>query len=212
MGQKKKIKSIGCFLLALMVCVNISPPVHAEETRAETETGYIDYARGMTVYSESKVWPEFGDITYLASNVTDGNPDTRWAPKSTPCSLIIDLGTPRDIDRMVIRETAQYVGRIQGYEVSCSNELNGAYQVIADGGEAGTLCRVDFGNMINARFFKLEITASNNADGPNIDSVELYNTTDEPGPEEIEWQEFLNDTSWWNELDINGVGRSFPNR
>lgn len=40
MGQKKKIKSIGCFLLALMVCVNISPPVHAEETRAETETGY----------------------------------------------------------------------------------------------------------------------------------------------------------------------------
>lgn len=169
---------------------------------------YIDYARGMTVYSESEVWPEFGDIIYLASNVTDGNPDTRWAPKSTPCSLIIDLGTPRDIDRMVIRETAQYVGRIQGYEVSCSNELSGAYQVIADGGEAGTLCRVDFGNMINARFFKLEITASNNADGPNIDSVELYNTTDEPGPEEIEWQEFLNDTSWWNELDINGVGEA----
>lgn len=183
--REQKTRTFFAVIMAIVLSINMMTPAFAakggDEPTAEESVRWTNHARGRTVYSDDEVWPDSGGADFKVSNVTDGNPNTRWAPKNAPCSLVVDLGEQMDINRFVLKETAEYAGRVKSFVMSYSSD-NDQFTTFYEGTDIGTMLTEDT-ETVHARYIQLKILEVHNVDGPNIASVELYNTTEAGRPE-----------------------------
>ena len=74
---------------------------------------------------------------YNAANVNDGNPDTYWATSDdvTSASVVIDLGTETEMNRIILQEYIKLGQRVQEFKVEAL--INGEWSQLIDGTTIG---------------------------------------------------------------------------
>ncbi|MDR1102748.1 MAG: alpha-L-fucosidase [Tannerella sp.] len=109
--------------------------------------------------------------TYAAANVTDGNPETYWATNDgvTSGSVEIDLGVPRTLNYVSIREYIRLGQRVKQFEVDVWKD--DAWACVATGTTVGYR-RILPLDGVSASRLRLRITDAKAC--PLISTVEIY--------------------------------------
>jgi len=111
-----------------------------------------------------------GSTVYAPANATDHNPDTYWATDDsvTTATITIDLGTPTEMNAMLIQEYLPLGQRVRSFIVTAIGS-NGS-SMVARGTTVGNRRIVRF-ETVRAR--RLELTVSAKA-SPTISTIEIY--------------------------------------
>lgn len=108
---------------------------------------------------------------YKAGNVNDGNPATCWATpdKVITGSVVIDLGTETEVNRILIQEYIRLGQRVQEFTVEAF--ADGSWQKLIDGTTIGYKIIRKFPVVSTS---KIRVTISKSKAAPVISNIELY--------------------------------------
>jgi alpha-L-fucosidase len=125
-----------------------------------------DVARGAKISVTSKRGKSFD-----GSNINDGNPETFWATKDSQTSgdIIIDLGTEKEINRIILQEHIKLGQRVQEFRVSAF--INGGWKPLIEGTTIGYKVIRKFPV---EKTSKIKVTISKSKACPVISNIELY--------------------------------------
>ncbi|RSN61763.1 APHP domain-containing protein [Streptomyces sp. WAC 04229] len=126
---------------------------------------------------------------YPAGNATDGTQATYWEGPagSFPQWLQVDLGTARDVDRVVLKLPAGWESRSQSLSVRGSTDgstfrtLAAAEARAFSPGRANTVA-VDLGTSADARYVRVDITGNTGWNAAQLSELEVYGDETDPGP------------------------------
>ncbi|MEV5015637.1 CARDB domain-containing protein [Streptomyces sp. NPDC053780] len=126
---------------------------------------------------------------YPAGNATDGTQATYWEGPagSFPQWLQVDLGTARDVDRVVLKLPAGWESRSQSLSVRGSTD-GSTFRTLAaaearefSSGRANTVA-VDLGTSADARYVRVDITGNTGWNAAQLSELEVYGDETDPGP------------------------------
>ena len=125
-----------------------------------------DLARGKKV--DANIFRGRG---YEASNINDGNPETYWTTKDSQAtgSLIINLGTETEVNRIILQEYIKLGQRVQEFRVEAF--LDGEWTQLIAGSTIGHKIIRKFPVIRTSR---IRFTISKSKACPIISNVELY--------------------------------------
>lgn len=114
--------------------------------------------------------------TYDASNLTDGNYRTCWAPKTETASATIDIGKVCEFNEIRINEIDyESTGyKTKEYDIQISND-NSSFKSIKKGSTMGRVCTVMFDDIQSARYIKFVINKTTDGMPARFSQFELYN-------------------------------------
>ncbi|NEB63445.1 APHP domain-containing protein [Streptomyces diastaticus] len=126
---------------------------------------------------------------YPAGNATDGQQATYWeGPAGTfPEWLQVDLGTARDVDRVVLKLPAAWESRTQTLSVRGSTDGATFHTLDASRGrafgpaQAGTVA-VGLDSPAEARYVRVEITGNTGWNAAQLAELEVYGDDADTGP------------------------------
>jgi alpha-L-fucosidase len=126
----------------------------------------VDLAKGMEATSSS-----YRGKGYEASKVNDGNRETYWAPidSQTTGDIIFNLGTEKEVNRIVLQEYIRLGQRVQAFKVSALTK--GIWIPLIEGTTIGYKVIRKF-PVIKAS--KIKITIAKSKACPVISNIELY--------------------------------------
>ncbi|RIH63037.1 glycoside hydrolase family 29 [Mariniphaga sediminis] len=109
---------------------------------------------------------------YRAGNINDGNPDTYWATDDNilEASLEIHLGTPAEINRVLIQEDIRLGQRVKKFKLEALVENE--WQLVASETTIGRKRILRFPNITTS---KLRLTIEDAKASPVITNLEVYN-------------------------------------
>jgi alpha-L-fucosidase len=125
-----------------------------------------DLAKGKSAVSSSS-----RGKGYEASKVNDGDSETYWATddSETEADIIIDLGAPTEVNRILIQEYIKLGQRVQEFKVEAM--VDDIWQKVTDGTTIGYKVIRKF-PVVNAS--KIKITIGKSKACPVISNVELF--------------------------------------
>ncbi|MBN1107539.1 MAG: alpha-L-fucosidase [Bacteroidales bacterium] len=108
---------------------------------------------------------------FRASMVNDGDPSTYWAPSDgqTPASVTIDLGTPTELNRILLQEYIKLGQRVQEFSVEVL--VDGEWNHLLDGTTVGYKVIRKF-PVVTASKVRINFTRAKSC--PVISNIELY--------------------------------------
>ncbi|MFC9063686.1 discoidin domain-containing protein, partial [Streptomyces sp. NPDC057074] len=126
---------------------------------------------------------------YPAGNATDGTQATYWEGPagSFPQWLQVDLGTARDVDRVVLKLPAGWESRSQSPSVRGSTD-GSTFRTLAAAGarafspERANTVAVDLGTSADARYIRVDITGNTGWNAAQLSELEVYGDETDPGP------------------------------
>ena len=112
---------------------------------------------------------------FSASNITDGNKDTYWAAPDNrkSAALTIDLGSPTEVNRIVLQEYIRLGQRIKKFSVSAL--VGTQWQQVAEGTTIGYKVIKKFPT-VSASAVRIDIEDSKAC--PVISNIEIYRAPD----------------------------------
>ncbi|MDQ0402159.1 CARDB domain-containing protein [Streptomyces sp. NPDC000349] len=126
---------------------------------------------------------------YPAGNATDGTQATYWEGPagSFPQWLQVDLGTARDVDRVVLKLPAGWESRSQSLSVRGSTDGStfrtlAAADARAFSPERANTVAVDLGTSTDARYIRVDITGNTGWNAAQLSELEVYGDETDPGP------------------------------
>ncbi|WP_411092711.1 CARDB domain-containing protein [Streptomyces sp. 049-1] len=126
---------------------------------------------------------------YPAGNATDGTQATYWEGPagSFPQWLQVDLGTARDVDRVVLKLPAGWESRSQSLSVRGSTDGStfrtlAAADARAFSPERANTVAVDLGTSADARYIRVDITGNTGWNAAQLSELEVYGDETDPGP------------------------------
>ncbi|MFG2546893.1 CARDB domain-containing protein [Streptomyces sp. NPDC048594] len=126
---------------------------------------------------------------YPAGNATDGTQATYWEGPagSFPQWLQVDLGTARDVDRVVLKLPAGWESRSQSLSVRGSTDGStfrtlAAADARAFSPERANTVAVDLGTSADARYIRVDITGNTGWNAAQLAELEVYGDETDPGP------------------------------
>ncbi|WP_432097761.1 CARDB domain-containing protein [Streptomyces sp. WAC 04229] len=126
---------------------------------------------------------------YPAGNATDGTQATYWEGPagSFPQWLQVDLGTARDVDRVVLKLPAGWESRSQSLSVRGSTDGStfrtlAAADARAFSPERANTVAVDLGTAADARYIRVDITGNTGWNAAQLSELEVYGDETDPGP------------------------------
>ncbi|MFI7352086.1 CARDB domain-containing protein [Streptomyces sp. NPDC049936] len=126
---------------------------------------------------------------YPAGNATDGTQATYWEGPagSFPQWLQVDLGTARDVDRVVLKLPAGWESRSQSLSVRGSTDGStfrtlAAADARAFSPERANTVAVDLGTAADARYIRVDITGNTGWNAAQLSELEVYGEETDPGP------------------------------
>jgi len=113
---------------------------------------------------------------FQPSFVTDGNPGTYWATKDdlTNGDLVIDLGSEKEINRILIQEYIKLGQRVQEFKVEAL--INSQWSPVLEGTTIGYKVIRKFPVIITS---KVKVTISKSKACPLISNIEIFRATGE---------------------------------
>ncbi|MCF2129525.1 discoidin domain-containing protein [Strepomyces sp. STD 3.1] len=126
---------------------------------------------------------------YPAGNATDGTQATYWEGPagSFPQWLQVDLGTARDVDRVVLKLPAGWESRSQSLSVRGSTD-GSAFRTLAAADarafspDRANTVAVDLGASADARYIRVDITGNTGWNAAQLSELEVYGDETDPGP------------------------------
>ncbi|MFB7653695.1 MULTISPECIES: CARDB domain-containing protein [unclassified Streptomyces] len=126
---------------------------------------------------------------YPAGNATDGTQATYWEGPagSFPQWLQVDLGTARDVDRVVLKLPAGWESRRQSLSVRGSTDGStfrtlAAADARAFSPDRANTVAVDLGSSADARYIRVDITGNTGWNAAQLSELEVYGDETDPGP------------------------------
>ncbi|MEU6459426.1 CARDB domain-containing protein [Streptomyces sp. NPDC047065] len=126
---------------------------------------------------------------YPAGNATDGTQATYWEGPagSFPQWLQVDLGTARDVDRVVLKLPAGWESRSQSLSVRGSTDGStfrtlAAADARAFSPERANTVAVDLGTSADARYIRVDVTGNTGWNAAQLSELEVYGDETDPGP------------------------------
>ncbi|MFD5800374.1 CARDB domain-containing protein [Streptomyces sp. NPDC127020] len=126
---------------------------------------------------------------YPAGNATDGTQATYWEGPagSFPQWLQVDLGTARDVDRVVLKLPVGWESRSQSLSVRGSTDGStfrtlAAADARAFSPERANTVAVDLGTAADARYIRVDITGNTGWNAAQLSELEVYGDETDPGP------------------------------
>ncbi|MFC8067918.1 CARDB domain-containing protein [Streptomyces sp. NPDC057293] len=126
---------------------------------------------------------------YPAGNATDGTQATYWEGPagSFPQWLQVDLGTARDVDRVVLKLPAGWESRSQSLSVRGSTDGStfrtlAAADARAFSPERANTVAVDLGTSADVRYIRVDITGNTGWNAAQLSELEVYGDETDPGP------------------------------
>jgi alpha-L-fucosidase len=109
--------------------------------------------------------------SYKASNITDGNPETYWTTYDSDLNaeFVIDLGTPMEVNRILMQEYIKLGQRVQEFNVEAL--VDNHWQKVVEGTTIGYKIIRKFPVV---RASKIKVTIARSKACPVISNVELF--------------------------------------
>lgn len=118
--------------------------------------------------------------THVASNAVDGKIDTYWQGKSNkhPQSITIDLGSPKDIGKIVVKLPSGWSARSQRFSISGSTNGAGFTTIVASASyrfdpSSGNTVTITFSSA-RKRFVRLTFTANSGSTAGQAAEIQVY--------------------------------------
>ncbi|MEU4144307.1 CARDB domain-containing protein [Streptomyces parvulus] len=126
---------------------------------------------------------------YPAGNATDGTQATYWEGPagSFPQWLQVDLGTARDVDRVVLKLPAGWESRSQSLSVRGSTD-GSTFRTLAAGAarafspDRANTVAVDLPSAAGTRYVRVDITGNTGWNAAQLSELEVYGDETDPGP------------------------------
>ncbi|XVV33636.1 CARDB domain-containing protein [Streptomyces sp. CA-100214] len=126
---------------------------------------------------------------YPAGNATDGTQATYWEGPagSFPQWLQVDLGTARDVDRVVLKLPAGWESRSQSLSVRGSTD-GSTFRTLATGAarafspDRANTVAVDLASAADTRYVRVDITGNTGWNAAQLSELEVYGDETDPGP------------------------------
>ncbi|MEU6288062.1 CARDB domain-containing protein [Streptomyces sp. NPDC046988] len=126
---------------------------------------------------------------YPAGNATDGTQATYWEGPagSFPQWLQVDLGTARDVDRVVLKLPAGWESRSQSLSVRGSTD-GSTFRTLATGAarafspDRANTVAVDLASATGTRYVRVDITGNTGWNAAQLSELEVYGDETDPGP------------------------------
>ncbi|MFF8680823.1 CARDB domain-containing protein [Streptomyces sp. NPDC015237] len=126
---------------------------------------------------------------YPAGNATDGTQATYWEGPagSFPQWLQVDLGTARDVDRVVLKLPAGWESRSQSLSVRGSTD-GSTFRTLATGAarafspDRANTVAVDLASAAGTRYVRVDITGNTGWNAAQLSELEVYGDETDPGP------------------------------
>ncbi|MGW2169574.1 CARDB domain-containing protein [Streptomyces sp. NPDC001705] len=126
---------------------------------------------------------------YPAGNATDGTQATYWEGQagSFPQWLQVDLGTARDVDRVVLKLPAGWESRSQSLSVRGSTD-GSTFRTLATGAarafspDRANTVAVDLASAAGTRYVRVDITGNTGWNAAQLSELEVYGDETDPGP------------------------------
>ncbi|WP_226485021.1 CARDB domain-containing protein [Streptomyces parvulus] len=126
---------------------------------------------------------------YPAGNATDGTQATYWEGPSGsfPQWLQVDLGTARDVDRVVLKLPAGWESRSQSLSVRGSTD-GSTFRTLATGAarafspDRANTVAVDLASADDTRYVRVDITGNTSWNAAQLSELEVYGDETDPGP------------------------------
>ncbi|MGW4953070.1 CARDB domain-containing protein [Streptomyces parvulus] len=126
---------------------------------------------------------------YPAGNATDGTQATYWEGPSGsfPQWLQVDLGTARDVDRVVLKLPAGWESRSQSLSVRGSTD-GSTFRTLAIGAarafspDRANTVAVDLASADDTRYVRVDITGNTGWNAAQLSELEVYGDETDPGP------------------------------
>lgn len=113
---------------------------------------------------------------YAAAKAVDGDFATRWATMSTsgPFEIVLDLGSPKQFNQVVICENTEFPGRLGSVRVQVSDDNQNWTDWHASPANPPCISSL-VGNQVTKQYIKVILTDRNIDKGQNIDEIGVYN-------------------------------------
>ncbi|MEU8742404.1 CARDB domain-containing protein [Streptomyces parvulus] len=126
---------------------------------------------------------------YPAGNATDGTQATYWEGPSGsfPQWLQVDLGTARDVDRVVLKLPAGWESRSQSLSVRGSTD-GSTFRTLATGAarafspDRANTVAVDLASADDTRYVRVDFTGNTGWNAAQLSELEVYGDETDPGP------------------------------